>query len=98
MLPQKFWATDWPFNLRRFGFSEETFFDISYDPVRVNRKGSLSVLHRHRDHRSRRYRTTFATGAPHLGQSKVCGIIETNYTPRRWTSTLISNESITTAR
>jgi len=31
---EAFWASDWPFTLRRFGFSEETFFDISYDPIR----------------------------------------------------------------
>ena len=29
-----FWARDWPFALERFGFPEETFFDISYDPIR----------------------------------------------------------------
>ena len=31
---EAFWASDWPFNLERFGFPEETFFDISYDPIR----------------------------------------------------------------
>jgi signal transduction histidine kinase len=31
---EAFWARDWPFYLERFGFAEETFFDISYDPVR----------------------------------------------------------------
>lgn len=31
---EAFWASDWPFNLERYGFPEETFFDISYDPVR----------------------------------------------------------------
>jgi len=31
---EAFWASDWPFNLKRFGFPEETFFDISYDPIR----------------------------------------------------------------
>jgi signal transduction histidine kinase/CheY-like chemotaxis protein len=31
---EAFWASDWPFNLKRYGFSEETFFDISYDPIR----------------------------------------------------------------
>ena len=31
---EAFWGSDWPFNLERFGFPEETFFDISYDPVR----------------------------------------------------------------
>ena len=31
---EAFWASDWPFYMERFGFPEETFFDISYDPVR----------------------------------------------------------------
>jgi signal transduction histidine kinase len=31
---EAFWASDWLFNLERYGFPEETFFDISYDPVR----------------------------------------------------------------
>src|SRR5689334_10476420 len=31
---EAFWAKDWQFNLQRFGFPEETFFDISYDPIR----------------------------------------------------------------
>ncbi|HJT66287.1 MAG TPA: ATP-binding protein [Pyrinomonadaceae bacterium] len=31
---EAFWASDWPFNMKRFGFPEETFFDISYDPIR----------------------------------------------------------------
>ena len=31
---EAFWARDWPFYLERRGFPEETFFDISYDPVR----------------------------------------------------------------
>lgn len=31
---EAFWASDWPFNMERFGFPEETFFDISYDPIR----------------------------------------------------------------
>ena len=31
---EAFWASDRPFYLERFGFPEETFFDISYDPVR----------------------------------------------------------------
>lgn len=29
-----FWADDHPFYLERYGFAEETFFDISYDPIR----------------------------------------------------------------
>ena len=31
---EAFWGRDWPFYLERGGFPEETFFDISYDPVR----------------------------------------------------------------
>ena len=30
-----FWAKDHPFLLRRQGFLEETYFDVSYDPVRI---------------------------------------------------------------
>lgn len=29
-----FWASDYPFFLERHGYPEETYFDISYDPVR----------------------------------------------------------------
>ncbi len=32
---EAFWATDHPFLLRRQGFLEETYFDVSYDPVRI---------------------------------------------------------------
>jgi PAS domain S-box-containing protein len=31
---EAFWATDHPFFLERYGYPEETFFDVSYDPVR----------------------------------------------------------------
>jgi hypothetical protein len=31
---EAFWATDRPFFLERYGYPEETFFDVSYDPVR----------------------------------------------------------------
>ncbi|HSD45943.1 MAG TPA: ATP-binding protein, partial [Pyrinomonadaceae bacterium] len=31
---EAFWGRDWPFYLERGGFPEETFFDISYDPIR----------------------------------------------------------------
>jgi signal transduction histidine kinase/DNA-binding response OmpR family regulator/anti-sigma regulatory factor (Ser/Thr protein kinase) len=31
---ESFWATDHPFMLERYGFLEETYFDISYDPIR----------------------------------------------------------------
>ena len=31
---EAFWANDWPFYMERYGFPEETFFDISYDPIR----------------------------------------------------------------
>src|SRR3954451_23886940 len=30
-----FWASDHPFMLERYGFLEETYFDISYDPIRT---------------------------------------------------------------
>ncbi len=29
-----YWATDHPFMLYRYGFLEETYFDVSYDPIR----------------------------------------------------------------
>lgn len=32
---EAFWARDLLFELERFGFPEETYFDVSYDPVRV---------------------------------------------------------------
>ncbi|WP_250027224.1 SpoIIE family protein phosphatase [Paractinoplanes maris] len=32
---EAFWAGDHPFMLRRHGFLEETYFDISYDPIRT---------------------------------------------------------------
>ncbi len=32
---EAFWATDLLFALERYGFPEETYFDVSYDPVRV---------------------------------------------------------------
>jgi PAS domain S-box-containing protein len=32
---EAFWARDHPFFLERHGYPEETYFDISYDPVRV---------------------------------------------------------------
>ena len=31
---EAFWAKDLPFSLERFGYPEEAFFDVSYDPVR----------------------------------------------------------------
>lgn len=31
---EAYWASDRPFFLERFGYPEETFFDVSYDPVR----------------------------------------------------------------
>src|SRR6185436_10279087 len=30
-----FWAKDLLFEIERYGFREETYFDVSYDPVRV---------------------------------------------------------------
>ncbi len=32
---EAFWGKDLPFTLERHGFPEETFFDVSYDPLRV---------------------------------------------------------------
>jgi signal transduction histidine kinase/DNA-binding response OmpR family regulator len=32
---EAFWAADHPFMLQRHGFLEETYFDISYDPIRA---------------------------------------------------------------
>ena len=32
---EAFWAQDLLFELERYGFLEETYFDVSYDPVRV---------------------------------------------------------------
>ncbi|RSM59538.1 histidine kinase [Actinoplanes sp. ATCC 53533] len=32
---ESFWAADYLFMLERFGFLEETYFDISYDPIRL---------------------------------------------------------------
>jgi signal transduction histidine kinase len=31
---ESFWAQQYPFFLQRYGFLEETYFDISYDPIR----------------------------------------------------------------
>ena len=30
-----YWGTDVPFIMQRYGYPEETYFDVSYDPVRV---------------------------------------------------------------
>jgi signal transduction histidine kinase/DNA-binding response OmpR family regulator len=32
---QAYWASDHPFMLNRYGFLEETYFDVSYDPIRM---------------------------------------------------------------
>jgi len=40
---EAFWAGDHPFYMERFGFPEETFFDISYDPIR-DETGSVAGL------------------------------------------------------
>jgi signal transduction histidine kinase len=32
---EAFWAKDLLFEIERYGFAEETYFDVSYDPVRV---------------------------------------------------------------
>ena len=31
---EAYWASDRPFDIERFGYPEETIFDVSYDPVR----------------------------------------------------------------
>jgi signal transduction histidine kinase/DNA-binding response OmpR family regulator len=31
---EAFWAADYPFMLERYGFLEEAYFDVSYDPIR----------------------------------------------------------------
>src|SRR5215831_2122098 len=31
---EAFWGQDWPFFIERHGYLEETYFDVSYDPVR----------------------------------------------------------------
>src|SRR4029078_6451618 len=36
---EAFWAKDLLFELERYGFLEETYFDVSYDPVRVESGG-----------------------------------------------------------
>ena len=38
-----YWASDRTFYLQRFGFPEETFFDISYDPIR-DESGAVAGL------------------------------------------------------
>ena len=40
---EAFWAGDRPFYMERNGFPEETFFDISYDPIR-DETGSVAGL------------------------------------------------------
>ena len=40
---EAFWAGDFPFYMERYGFPEETFFDISYDPIR-DETGSVAGL------------------------------------------------------
>ncbi len=47
---EAFWAKDHPFLLDRQGFLEETYFDVSYDPVRDRgRQRRRRLLHRQRD-------------------------------------------------
>jgi signal transduction histidine kinase/serine phosphatase RsbU (regulator of sigma subunit)/DNA-binding response OmpR family regulator/anti-sigma regulatory factor (Ser/Thr protein kinase) len=38
---ESYWASDHPFMIERFGFLEETYFDISYDPIR-SAEGSVT--------------------------------------------------------
>ena len=50
---EAFWAKDLLFELERHGFPEETYFDVSYDPVRVESGDVGGVyLHRHRNDRA----------------------------------------------
>ncbi|MFB6394271.1 SpoIIE family protein phosphatase [Polymorphospora lycopeni] len=41
---RSFWATDHPFMLHRHGFLEETYFDISYDPIRADDGSVVGVF------------------------------------------------------
>jgi len=41
---EAYWASNRPFYLARFGFTEETFFDVSYDPVRDEQGEATGVL------------------------------------------------------
>jgi len=41
---EAFWASDYPFYLERRGYPEETYFDISYDPVRDETGGVGGVF------------------------------------------------------
>jgi len=41
---EAFWGRDWPFFLERHGYLEETYFDISYDPVRDESGGVGGVF------------------------------------------------------
>ena len=41
---EAFWGQDWPFFLERHGYLEETYFDISYDPVRDESGGVGGVF------------------------------------------------------
>ena len=50
---EAFWAKDLLFELERYGFLEETYFDVSYDPVRgESGDGRRRLLHRHRNDRA----------------------------------------------
>src|SRR5262245_37819131 len=40
---EAFWAKDLLFTVERYGFEEETYFDVSYDPVRVE-SGSVGAV------------------------------------------------------
>jgi signal transduction histidine kinase/response regulator RpfG family c-di-GMP phosphodiesterase len=41
---EAFWAKDHPFYIERHGYSEETYFDVSYDPVRDESGGVGGVF------------------------------------------------------
>ena len=56
---EAFWAKDLLFEVERYGFPEETYFDVSYDPgARGVGRGRRRVLHRHRNDRACRGRAT----------------------------------------
>lgn len=88
---EAFWANDRPFYMERYGFPEETFFDISYDPIRdeTGKVGGLFCIVSETTARvvsERRLRTLrdlslFATaGAKSVGEAcrSVAEILSTN--------------------
>ncbi len=71
---------DHPFLLDRHGFVEQTYFDVSYDPIRGDDGcGQWRLLHRQRDHRAGARRTP-AAGALRTGRRAE----PTSAAPRNW--------------